>query len=662
MIKKINAIKRSAGIFMLLLLFVSGTMDVFAQQRAISGKVSDQQGLPLPGVSVIVKETTTGTVTDANGNFSLAIPADAEVLQFSFVGMKAQEIKVSGRTTFNVVMEEESIGLEEVVAIGYATRKAGELTGSVSTVQSSTIEEMAVVDAAEVLRTASGVSVRSSNTPGGGAIVRVRGLGTINDNDPLWVVDGIPGGEVNPNNIESISILKDASAQAIYGARAAGGVILVTTKSGKKNQKARVNVSVRSGISKNSNYYDMLNTREYGELLWLQAKNDGIDNYSHPLYGNGATPDIPEYIRPARGVNVDHGMYDDKMIHEDGTDTYLIMKANREGTDWLREASQNAQFIESTLDLSGGSENTTYSFQMGYLQEEGILKWTGYNRYNLRSNVTSELTDWLEIGERLGVTYSESKGFHDNHGEASAVSWAYRMQPIIPVHDIGGNYAGTRAEGTGNAKNPLFVLDTNQNDLRKRMNINGNVFLKLNFSDALSFRTLFGVNHTSFHTRNPDFVEKAHAERGKYDSLTEEARYYMQWNWTNTLEFSKVFDDVHNLTAIVGSEAIDNNYNYLNASRAEFFSKDINYMQVGTGLQSINNNGNASSWALFSLFARLNYSFNNKYLLEAVVRVMVLHVLVERILMVYSLHFLLAGELPMILKFVQVMGLLVTIV
>lgn len=620
MIKKIKTIRRAAGIIMLLLLFVSGSIDVFAQQSQISGKVTDQQNVPMPGVSVVVEGTTIGTVTGADGNFSLSIPANAEILHFSFVGMRAQDVVIGNRTTFNIQLEEETIGLEEVVAVGYATRKAGELTGSVSTVQSSTIEEMAVVDAAEVLRTASGVSVRSSNTPGGGAIVRVRGLGTINDNDPLWVVDGIPGGEVNPNNIESISILKDASAQAIYGARAAGGVILVTTKSGKKNQKARVSVSVRSGISKNSNYYDMLNTQEYGELLWLQAKNDGIENYSHPLYGNGASPDIPEYIRPARGENVDHGLYDDKMIHEDGTDTYLIMKANKEGTDWLREASQNAQFIESTLDLSGGSENTTYSFQMGYLKEEGILKWTGYNRYNLRSNVTSELTDWLEVGERLGVTYSESQGFHDNHGEASAVSWAYRMQPIIPVHDVGGNYGGTRAEGTGNAKNPLFVLDTNQNDLRKRMNINGNVFLKLNFTDALSFRTLFGVNHTSFHTRNPDFVEKAHAERGKYDSLTEEARYYMQWNWTNTLEFSKVFDDVHNLTAIVGSEAIDNNYNFLNASRAEFFSKDINYMQVETGLQSINNNGNASSWALFSLFARINYSFNNKYLLEAVVR------------------------------------------
>lgn len=618
--QKINELTRTARVFMLFLLFVSGTIGVFAQQRQISGKVTDQQGIPMPGVSVVVQGTTTGTVTDADGSFVLGIPADAGTLQFSFVGMQAQEVEIGTRTTFSVVMQEENIGLEEVVAIGYATRKAGELTGSVSTVQSSTIEEMAVVEASEVLRTASGVSVRSSNTPGGGAIVRVRGLGTINDNDPLWVVDGIPGGEVSPNNIESISILKDAAAQAIYGARAAGGVILVTTKSGKKNQRARVNVSVKSGISQNSNYYDMLNTQEYGELLWLQAKNDGIENYSHPLYGNGPTPEIPEYIRPARATSVDPALYDNKMIHEDGTDTYLIMKANKEGTDWLREASQNAQFIESTVDITGGSENTTYSFQMGYLKEDGILKWTGFDRYNLRSNVTSDLTSWLQIGERLGVTYSESKGFHDNHGEASAVSWAYRMQPIIPIHDIAGNYAGTRAEGTGNGRNPLFILDTNQHDVRKRMNINGSVFLKLNFTDALSFRTLFGVNHTSFHNRNLDFVEKAHAERGKYDSLSEEARYYMQWNWTNTLEFSKVFDDVHNLTAIIGSEAIDNNYNFLNASRSEFFSKEINYMQIETGLQSINNNGNQSSWALLSMFARINYSFNNKYLLEAVVR------------------------------------------
>ncbi|WP_175550050.1 TonB-dependent receptor [Mariniphaga anaerophila] len=594
--------------------------DRITQQSSIGGVVTDKSGLPLPGVTIMVAGTTVGTVTDADGKFSLAIPDDAETLQFSFVGMRTVEVSIDDRTIFSVVMEEEAIGLEEVVAIGYATRKAGELTGSVSTVQSSTIEEMAVVTPAEVLRTASGVSVRSSNTPGGGATVRIRGLGTINDNDPLWVVDGIPGGEVNPNNIESISILKDAAAQAIYGARAAGGVILVTTKSGKKKQKAQISVSVRSGISKNSNYYDMLNTQEYGEMLWLQAKNDGIANYSHPLYGDGDKPDIPEYIRPARATDVDLSLYDDKMIHEDGTDTYLIMKANKEGTDWLREASRSASYVESTVDLNGGSDNTTYSFQMGYLKEEGILKWTGYNRYNLRSNVTSDLTSWLQIGERLGITYSESEGHHENHSESSAVSWAYRMQPIIPVHDVAGNYAGTRAEGTGNAQNPLFILDSNKNDLRKRMNINGNVFLKLNLFEQLSFRTLFGVNHTSFHNRDLGFVEKAHAERGKYDSLTETARYYMQWNWTNTIEYSDVFDDVHNISAIVGSEAIDNNYNFIEASRSEFFSKDINYMQVATGLQSINNDGNNSSWALFSLFARVNYSYASKYLFEGVVR------------------------------------------
>ncbi len=590
------------------------------QQRTVTGVVTDQRGLPLPGVTIVVKGTTTGTVTNADGNFSLAIPPTAETLQFSFVGMRTQEVPIEGRTAFTVVMEEDVVGIEEVVAIGYATRKAGEVTGSVSSVKIEDIEEMAVVEASEALRTASGVSVRSSNTPGGGATVRIRGLGTINDNDPLWVVDGIPGGEVSPNNIESISILKDAAAQAIYGARAAGGVILVTTKGGRRNQKAQVRVNFKSGISKFTNYYDLLNTQEYGEMLWLQAKNDGITNYSHPLYGDGAEPDIPEYIIPARGTNVDHSLYDDKMIHEDGDDTYLIAKANQEGTEWLKEASQNAQFIESTVDVSGGSENTSYSFQLGYLQEEGILKWTGFDRYNLRSNVTSDLTDWLQIGEKIGITYSESQGNHTNHGEASPVSWAYRMQPIIPVHDIAGNYAGTRAEGTGNAQNPIFILNSNKDDLRRRMNISGNVFMNINFTKDLTFRTLFGVTHTSFHERNPNFVEKAHAERGKYNSLSETGRYYMQWNWTNTLEYSTVLADVHNISVIIGSEAIDNNYNFLNASRSEFFSKDINYMQIATGLQSINNDGNQSSWALLSTFARLNYSYANRYLLEGVVR------------------------------------------
>jgi TonB-linked SusC/RagA family outer membrane protein len=605
--------------YLLLAVFMAFTMGVNAQQKTIQGNVTDETGAPLPGVTVVVKGTTLGTITDVDGNYTLEVPSDADILSFSYIGMSTQEIEIGNQTVINVSLEADVIGLEEVVAVGYATRKAGEVTGAVTSVQAADIEEMSVIDASEALRASSGVTIRESNTPGEGASIRIRGLGTINDNNPLWVVDGVPGGSVTPNNIESITILKDAAAQAIYGARAANGVVLVTTKTGRRNQKAQITVNVKTGITQNTNYYDLLNTQEYGEMRWLEAANDGITP-SHPLYGDGSEPDIPEYILPARGTNVDESLYDDKMIHEDGDDTYLIAKANKEGTEWLKEADRNAQYRDISINLDGGSQATMYAFQLGYMLEEGILKHTGYDRYNLRSNVTSSPADWIEIGERLGVTYSQDYGHQGNNSESSIVSWAYRMQPIVPVYDIAGNFSGTRAEGTGNSQNPIFLLDANKNDKTKRMNVSGNTYIKLTPVKGLAIQSLFGVNYTSRHYRNPDFVEKAHAERGKYASLNEETSFSMQWNWTNTLEYSKLIADAHDFTVILGTEAIDNSYNYVNASRSEFFSKDDNYMQLNTGLQSINNSGNLDSWSLFSVFGRLNYNYENKYMLEAVVR------------------------------------------
>lgn len=590
------------------------------QEKLVKGKVTDSSGAPLPGVTIVVKGTTSGTITDSDGNYTLGDIQPGARLVFTFVGLKMQEVEISGRQVINIVMKEEAIGLDEVVAIGYATRRAGEVTGSISTVEASSIDKMAVLDASEALRTASGITVRASRTPGGSAVIRIRGLGTINDNDPLWVVDGIPGGSVNPDDIETISILKDAAAQAIYGARAGGGVILVTTKTGKKNQKPQVRVNIKSGITKNSNYYDLLNTREYGELLWLEAKNSGVTNYSHALYGSGAEPDIPEYISPARATDVDYSLYDNKMSHEDGDDTYLIMKANKEGTQWLKEADQNAFFLESTVDVTGGSENSTYAFQIGYTKEKGILKWTGNDRYNLRSNVTSNVTDWLEIGEKIGVTYSENWGHNTNHSEESIISWTYRMQPIVPVYDVMGNFAGTRASGTGNAQNPIFLLFSNRNDIRRRMNITGNVYIDIDLLKNFSARTLFGVNYTSRFNRDVDYVEVAHSERGKYDSLTEDSNYRLQWNWTNTFEYSNTFSDLHKVDVMFGTEAVDNNYHTLEASRSEFFSKDDDYIQLATGVQGIDNDGGHEAWSLFSLFGRVNYSYANKYFFEGVIR------------------------------------------
>jgi TonB-dependent SusC/RagA subfamily outer membrane receptor len=222
------------------------------QKKTISGTVIDAAGQPIIGANIIEVGTTNGTVTDMDGNFSLSVEPDATI-RISYIGYLEQNINTAGQSAFNITLLEDTQALEEVVVVGYGTRRAGELTTSISTIQASTIQQMPIVEASEALRAASGVTILKSNTPGDGASVRIRGLGTINDNNPLWVIDGVPGGSVSPNNIESITVLKDAASQAIYGARAANGVILVTTKTGRLNQKVQVNVSVKSGISQNSN-------------------------------------------------------------------------------------------------------------------------------------------------------------------------------------------------------------------------------------------------------------------------------------------------------------------------------------------------------------------------------------------------------------------------
>jgi TonB-linked SusC/RagA family outer membrane protein len=598
----------------------------YQERIEVSGKVTDAEtGNPLPGANIVCQETTMGATTDMDGNFTIKVPSDV-TLVFSFVGYQEKVVPVEGRTVINVELQPVVTELEEVVAIGYGTRRAGEVTGSVSSVQADDIADISPVDISETLKgTTSGVTAVESHTPGEGATIRVRGLGTINDAAPLWVVDGVPGGgRVSPNQIESISILKSAAAQAIYGARAANGAILVTTKSGQKGQKTQINVTVRNGITRNSNYYDLLNTQEYGEMLWLQAKNanGGVlpEDFSHPLYGDGAEPDIPEYILPARAENVDHSLYDREMIHEDGDDTFIITKANKEGTEWLQEADRDASYQEYAIDVTGGSDEVTYGFMGSYLKEEGVLKYTGYDRYSLRSNVTFSPTDWLEIGERIGLTYEEDYGFQADNDEASAISWTYRMQPIIPVYDVMGGFAGTRVEATGNGENPIFNLWSGQHDLAKRLNPVGNVFANISVIEGLELKSTFGFNYTDEDNRDIGYVEKATSERGKYDGLTEVANWGLQWSWSNTLTYDKTFGDIHDLTAMIGTEAIDNTWRWRGASRENFYSRDPNYMQLDVGSQTQTNYGNLSRWSLFSIFGRLNYEFADKYLFGVTVR------------------------------------------
>ncbi|MBW6500254.1 MAG: TonB-dependent receptor plug domain-containing protein, partial [Bacteroidales bacterium] len=272
------------------------------QQRTVTGRITDEGGNGLVGVNVVEKGTTNGAISNVDGGYTLTLTTANPVLVFSFVGYTTAEEIVGTRTTVDVVLQESISALEEIVVVGYTTQVRRNLSGSISTVQADQLkmrQEPAAL--ASLQGIASGVTVSTANRPGGDAIVRIRGIGTINDPEPLYVIDGVPSGvgnNLSSSDIESITILKDAASAAIYGARGANGVVLVTTKRGRLGQQPLIEFSARTGIHMDANQYDLLNTREYAEAVWLSYKNRGVAP-NHAQYGSGTTPVIPDYILPA---------------------------------------------------------------------------------------------------------------------------------------------------------------------------------------------------------------------------------------------------------------------------------------------------------------------------------------------------------------------------
>jgi TonB-linked SusC/RagA family outer membrane protein len=612
------------------------------QQRQVTGRITDNDGIALPGVNILEKGTLNGAISDANGNYSLTVASASSVLTFSFIGYVTQDITVGSQTRIEVVLREMLSALDEIVVVGYSTQTRKSLTGSVSQVSAAALSESAATNPMQRLQgKVAGVTILNQHTPGEGSTIRIRGMTTINDSNPLYVVDGVPGGSYAPNDVETITILKDAAAQSIYGARAANGVVLITTKGGKKNQKVSLNLNVRQGITQNSNFYSLLNSQEWAEMYWLQRKNEynvahsdwerGITTgaepvltYNHAQFGTGATPVLPDYLFPTKAAegdaNTNPALYDNKLAVEDGTDTYLITKTNKIGTDWMKEAQRNASFKEYTMDVAGGSSNTSYAFLLGYTSDQGVFKHTGFDRYSLRTNISSSPAKWIDVGSTLGINYTKDYGHQSDNSESSIVSWAYRIPPVIPVFDISGTtYAGSRPTSMGNSQNPIHLLDKNQYDNTQQMNVSGNAFVKLNLIKGLSVKSLVGVNQYGYRTFDVNFVEVAHAERGTYDGLNDNSGFGLNWTWTNTIEYSLITGQ-HNIKLIAGTEAYNNRSSSVSASRTSYSFKDVNYITLNTGLLSIANSSGASSYSLFSMFGRANYTFADKYMVEAVVR------------------------------------------
>lgn len=602
---------------LIIAVFMAFSTFAIAQQRSVSGVVNDHTGVPLPGVTIVVQGTTIGTITNPDGTYTLDIPPDAENLIFSHIGMLRVIREIGTQTVIDITMQQDVIGVDEVVVIGYGTRLKEELTGAVSSV---TEEALQISNAPSLISRlqgqVSGVTITSANRPGGDATIRIRGIGTINDPDPLYIIDGVPAGpgnNINPNDIESISILKDASSTAIYGARGANGVVIITTKTGRANQQPTINFLVKTGVSQAVNQYDLLNTKEYAEAVWLSLKNRDLA-LSHAQYGAGSTPVIPDYILPAgaKAGEVDESQYS----YYD----HLIFRANKEGTNWYDEIYRNGLIQEYDLSVRGGGQNATYSFSGNYLDEDGYVIHSNFKRYTFRLNSEAKFTDWFKAGEALQIAYIDEMGNFTNNSEASPISHAYRMQPIIPVYDIAGNFAGTKAPQMGNGANPVAGMYRQRNNNGKYVRILGNAFAEITPLKGLSIRSLLGYNWGQWNYKGYTLPNPEFSEAELVNGVSVNSNYSLQWNWSNTLTYQAVFEGIHRLNVVLGTEAIDNSYQEMAASRRGYFSEDPLYMQLSSGETSKDNSGTGSEWSLFSVFGRINYDLMGKYFFEVTAR------------------------------------------
>lgn len=620
--------------FYLALLLWLCTMTAWTQNR-LTGRVTDgADGNPLPGVSVLVKGTNTGSTTDSDGKYTINSAPSNATLVVSYIGYESQEVAVGNRSSVDIVLRADVKTLSEVVVTGYGAQAKKDITGAVASVDMKQALSVPAPNIASAIQgRVAGVNVGNDNSPGGGVMVRIRGFGTINDNSPLYIVDGTPTkGNLNTLNlgdIESMQVLKDASAASIYGSRAANGVVIITTKKG-KGGKPKLTYDAYYGNQKAIKFPDLLNTDEYAKLLWesrINAENPGllvdgkISDPSRIVYpnipmfgGRVQNPIIPDYIFPVGGVGqVDETRYS-------VTPKNLITRANKQGTDWFDEIFDSAPLQNHQLGVSGATEQARYAMSLNYFDQQGIMKHTSFKRYSLRANTEFNVTKRVRIGENFQLAYGEQIGQpNGNQNESNPISFAYRVPPITPVYDVRGYFAGSPTV-LDNARNPLAELWRNKDNKRKEMRIFGNAYAEVDILKDLTARTQFGIDYNMFNLRNYRANDPESPEPVGNNVLTTFNNYEYTWTWYNTLTYSKTLADKHRFNVILGTESIKSYFEAFQAERNGFAVDDLSNRYLTAGRAGINNNGTGAEWRLASEFAKVNYAFDDKYLLDATIR------------------------------------------
>lgn len=628
---KQNYLKRWA-VFAVLFLFIPGLL---MAQTVITGRVTDADNQPVAGATVVVPGTTAGAGTSSDGSYKLTTPAGATQLSVSAIGYLRQTVVINGRSAINFSVKSSVSNLNEVVVTGYTSQRRGDITGAVSVVSAKEVAATPTSNVASALQgRVPGVVVGSDPTPGGNVDIRVRGLGTFGSNAPLIIVDGVQlsGGtqDVNPADIESVQVLKDASAAAIYGARAANGVVILTTRKGKSG-KTQLNFDSYAGISvaNSAAFPRLLNTQQEANFLWKDIANEAAAAgtapvYNDPIFGSGATPVIPQYL--VAGSNVGASVTAAQASPSNYNYTplnsstfYQITKTNQQGTDWFKQIFHTAPIQSYSLAASGGTATSHFLFSTNYLNQQGALKYTFYDRYGFRVNSDFEIKKHIRIGENITFTYSENQGIGDA-GEGTPVAEAYRINAYIPVYDIAGNFAGTRSVG-GNAANPLAILKRGAANIYGNSRLLANAFIDFDIVKGLTAKSSVGVDYGNYNGTSFQVPDLEQNEGNSNTAVNVDNSHQYQWTWTNTLNYKNVFKGGHSLNILAGTEAVSGKYRYFTASRQTYaFINDPNYRYLSSGSGAQSNGSNQNDISFFSYFGRVSYAFKDKYLVDATIR------------------------------------------
>lgn len=625
----------------ILLFFVSSAI----AQNSVSGKVRDARNQPVYGATVLVKGTNIATVTDAEGSFTINPKGNKGALVVTFVGFEPKEVSIGKETNVEISLTESTSTLNDVVVTGYSSQAKKSITGSVSVVNTKELVANPGSNVESLLQgRAAGVTVGTSGIPGAGSNVRIHGYSTFGNNEPLYVVDGTRVtsiSDLNPGDIESMQVLKDASAASIYGSAAAGGVIIITTKKGRTGPP-RVTYDAYYGRQTFTKRLDLMDTKEYGDYLFLLQKNagqlDAQGQFAHGQYagptGKSTSPIIPDYIYAGGGLpggksggisegdaSVDPAKYKLDLFDVNGPGTYLIHRANKEGTDWLGAILQKAPMHNHQVTVSGGGENANYLFGVNYFNQEGIVYTTGYKRYSIRANTSFTIKEKIRFGEYLQVNYIDRSGTNafTNQDEGNPISFSYREQPIIPVFDIMGNYAGTRGSNLGNANNPFSNLDRRKDATDRRVGIIGSVYAEVEFLRYFSIRTNLGMDYAN--RSNYVFLTPVYENaegRGGNGQFNEGQGWAYLMTWYNTLNFKKTFRENHEVKVLVGTEVVQEQSRSIDANTTNYFNFDRNFWQIGATLNPTPFGTSAEFKArkYSPIMAKVDYAFKDKYLLS----------------------------------------------